>query len=98
MLLIWDFEVDHILSWRAIAQALIVLSDTCPEVPLLDVKKLFVEYNCSKFPQMSGIFFDWHNDEGKEDENSQGEGKVFDCVHFNLLKIMFKVFIYRLKF
>ena len=47
---------------------------------------------------MSGIFFDWHNDEGKEDETGHEEGKGFDCVHFNLLKIMFKVFICCLKF
>lgn len=74
MLLIWDFEVDHILSQRANPQEPIFPSETRPEAPLLDVKKLSVDCNCCKFPQTSGIFFD--RDEESENENSQGEGDL----------------------
>ena len=89
MLLIWDFQVDHILSQRAIAQAPTVPSETCPEAPLLDVKKLSVDCNCSKFPKTSGIFFDRDTSEGNESENSREKGEVSDCVPSSLLKKTF---------
>ena len=71
MLLIWNFEVDKVLSQTANSQPPKVPEETLPVAPLLDLEKLSAKCNCVSFPETNGIFF------GQAcDEESQDEGKV----------------------
>ena len=57
MLLIWDFDVDEVLSQTSTAQPPHVPNDTLPVASLLDVEKITTDCNCSLFPETDGMFF-----------------------------------------
>ena len=57
MLLIWDFDVDEVLSQTSTANPPHVPRDTLPVASLLGVEKITTDCNCSLFPETGGIFF-----------------------------------------
>ena len=56
MLLIWDFDVDEVLSQTSTAEPPHVPKETLPVAPLLDIEKMTADSNCSLFPVTGGIF------------------------------------------
>ena len=56
MLLIWDLDVDEVLSQRSTSQAPHVPKDTLPVALLLDVEKITTDCNCLLFPETGGMF------------------------------------------
>ena len=69
MLLIWDFDVDHILTANTIAVAAVVPDfDNILETPLLAVD--VVSCNCSNFPDTDKVLLP-PLDETPEREHSQ---------------------------